>query len=62
MELKNIVMAASCLAKDLQQFHTESNANDRPEGPSLSDKALTAYLADCLDLLRQLENKLYRIV
>lgn len=43
---------------DLRTATKMAHEINRPEGPNLRDRALAAYLAECLDLARKLENKL----
>lgn len=43
---------------DLLAAARDAAAVERPEGQSVRDRALAAYLADCLDLARKLEQKL----
>lgn len=49
---------AHALAYELAKAHQDANAIERPEGRNVMDKALTAYLAECLDASRRLEAKL----
>jgi len=49
---------AALLVDDIQQAWASANNARRPEGPSLGDKAMAAYLSDCLQLARNLESKL----
>ena len=46
------------VAGDLQAATQRANQTYNPAGPNLRDRALAAYLAECLTLARQLETKL----
>ena len=46
------------LESDILAAYSESIQIERPEGRTVGDKAMTAYLADCLSDVRALQNKL----
>ena len=49
------------VVSDLEAALAEANRIDRPEGRNLTDKVLSAYLADCLNAARKLQADLLRI-
>jgi hypothetical protein len=52
---------ANLLVSDLEQAYCEVRTILRPEGPTLSDKALLAYLAERLAAARKLESDLLNL-
>jgi hypothetical protein len=60
-QISRAAMLASQAACILRDVALEANALNPPEGQSLRDRALAAYLAECLRLARELENKLLLI-
>lgn len=53
--------SAAFVVSDLQEALAQANAVARPEGPSVADKALAAYLAGCLEAARKLQSDLAMI-
>ncbi len=52
---------ANMLADSIVQLHWQAAKINRPEGRNIMDKALTKYLAEALEMARQLEAKLLAI-
>jgi hypothetical protein len=59
--LTKAVHSAGFLVDDLQAAWNDANSIVRPEGRNLSDKVRLAYLGDCLEMARKLQNHLLRI-
>ena len=53
--------SAGFLADDLLAAWNDANSIVRPEGRSMVDRVLLAYLSDCLEMARKLQNQLLRI-
>jgi hypothetical protein len=52
---------ANVLVSDLTEAYRQASAATRPEGRTLGDKALTAYLEERLAIARMLESDLLRL-
>jgi hypothetical protein len=59
--LTKAVESAAFLIGDLQAAWSDANSIDRPEGRSVGDRVLLAYLGDCLEMARKLQSQLLRI-
>jgi hypothetical protein len=59
--LTKAIHSAGFLVGDLQAAWNDANSIVRPEGRNMGDRVLLAYLSDCLEMARKLQNQLLRI-